>query len=109
MSAINPLLIAITEQLDTLIIRLHSGTDCPPADQLRLEGLMQAAVLLNLTDKAALQRLFETRYRHLTDRCIRAQFGDNWTEFFHFPSLPLFAKAAPVQPTTKAQSFTREP
>ena len=93
---------AITEQLDAIIIRLQAGLDCPPADQLRLEGLMQAAVLLSIASEADLQKLFEERYQDLTDRCIKTQFGDAWTDFFRFPSLPLFAKPAPVQPTTNA-------
>lgn len=107
MSAINPLLIEITERLDTLIVRLHSGQDCPPADQLRLEGLMQAAVVLNIADEATLQALFEERYQDLTEQCVKAGFGETWTDFFRFPSLPLFARPAPVQPTTKPA--TREP
>ena len=62
---------------------------------------MQAAVILDIADEAALQKLFEDCYRRLTGRCIETQFGANWADFFQFPSLPLFAKAAPVQPTTK--------
>jgi|GEM_PF-3110971 hypothetical protein len=68
---------------------------------------MQAAVLLNIADEVALQKLFEERYQALAGRCIKTQFGHNWTEFFQFPSLPLFAKAAPVQSTT--QPAKREP
>lgn len=62
---------------------------------------MQSAVLLAIASEADLQKLFEERYQDLTGLCIKTQFGDNWTDFFLFPSLPLFAKAAPVQPTTK--------
>jgi hypothetical protein len=62
---------------------------------------MQAAVLLGIASEVELQNLFEQRYQELTDHCIKTHFGDNWTDFFQFPCLPLFAKPAPVKPTTK--------
>lgn len=63
---------------------------------------MQSAVVLAIASEADLQKLFEERYQDLTGRCIKTQFGETWADFFQFPSLPLFAKPAPVQPTTKA-------
>ena len=62
---------------------------------------MQAAVILGIASEIELQNLFEKRYQDLTNRCIKTQFGEDWANFFQFPSLPLFAKPAPVKPTTK--------
>lgn len=62
---------------------------------------MQAAVLLDFVEAAELHALFEQRYHTITGHRVQDRHGEDWQTFFVFPSLPLFAKAAPVHPTTK--------
>lgn len=101
MSDTTTALIALIDQrLSDIITRLHDGGDCPPAQQLRLEGLCEAAVLIGALSPAELYQRFEQQYLAITGRAVEASYGDHWRSFYSFPTLPLFAEPAPVYPTS---------
>lgn len=96
----NALIALIDQRLSDIITRLHHGGDCPPAQQLRLEGLCEAAVLIGALSPEELCQRFEQRYLAITGHTVEASYGDRWRSFYSFPTLPLFAEPAPVYPTT---------
>jgi hypothetical protein len=80
---------------------LAAGDDLPPAQRLRAEGLMEAAVLLRVATPAALTDAMLRCYRAAFGRGIEADFGDDWQAFFPFPQIPAMARRAPVFPSTQ--------
>lgn len=80
---------------------LAAGDDLPPAQRLRAEGMMEAAVLLQLTTAAALTAAMQRCYRAAFGRGIEDDFGGDWQAFFPFPQIPAMARRAPVVPSTR--------
>jgi hypothetical protein len=80
---------------------LAAGDDLPPAQRLRAEGMMEAAVLLQIATSDELIAAMEHCYRAAFGRGIAEDFGDDWQGFFPFPQIPAMAKRAPVVPSTR--------
>ena len=83
-----------------MFVALTSGDDVPPAMRLRTEGMMEAAVLLELAAPAALQGAMDDCYRAACGEGLAEQFGDDWQDFFPFPQIPAMGRRAPVYPST---------
>lgn len=96
----NPLHAEIESRLRDAIQRLAGGDDLPPARQYRLEGLCEAAVLLGLATPAELDARFAALYREICGEAPGA--GDGWRDAHPFPEMPLYARRAPVFPSTSA-------
>jgi hypothetical protein len=80
---------------------LAAGGDVPPAQRLRAEGMMEAAVLLGVAAPDELTAAMERCYRDAFGFGIRDEFGDDWQDFFPFPQIPAMGVRAPVYPTTR--------
>lgn len=96
----NRLLDEIEHRLIQILEQLKDGQDCPPSTQLRLEGLMEAAVMLGLSTRSLEQDRFEAIFASINNTSPSDTLGSDWRGFFEFPSLPLFANRAPVMPST---------
>jgi len=96
----NRLLNEIEHRLVEILQQLKDGQDCPPSAQLRLEGLMEAAVMLGLSTRSLEQDRFEAIFARINNTSPSDALGSDWRAFFAFPSLPLFANRAPVMPST---------
>ena len=96
----NRLLNEIEHRLIQILEQLKDGQDCPPSTQLRLEGLMEAAVMLDLSTPSLEQDRFESIFARVNSTSTSDTLGSDWRAFFAFPSLPLFANRAPVVPST---------
>lgn len=79
---------------------LAGGDDLPPADRLRAEGMMEAAVLMQLATSDELLLAMDTCYRAAYGRGIVEDFGEDWQDFYPFPQIPAVARRAPVYPST---------
>ncbi len=97
----NILLETIDRRLADLLAQLAAGLDAPPGQRLRLEGLMEAAVLLEIAAEAELVALLETRYRDAFGHSPGEDLGEDWQSFFPFPQIPAMARRAPVYPSTR--------
>ncbi|MCB1704461.1 MAG: hypothetical protein KDI17_06340 [Halioglobus sp.] len=80
---------------------LVAGDDVSPAQRLRTEGLMEAAVLMSVATPAALTDAMDRCYQSAYGCSIADHFGADWQDFFPFPQIPAMAKRAPVYPSTK--------
>ena len=108
----DPLLQCIEDRYVALLRRLGAGDDAPPAMQLRLEGLLEAAVLTGTMDEASLDAWLEDLHQRERgcslggDLCTdhranhSADLRPGWRRAYVFPALPLFAARAPVSPST---------
>lgn len=91
----------IDRRLQALLSQLSAGLDAPPGQRLRLEGLMEAAVLADIASEAELRALLEARYREAFGRPLEDDLGEGWQSFFPFPQVPAMARRAPVFPSTR--------
>lgn len=92
---------SIDQRLQALLSQLAAGLDAPPGQRLRLEGLMEAAVLAEIASEAELRALLEARYREAFGRALEDDLGEGWQSFFPFPQVPVMARRAPVFPSTR--------
>ena len=79
---------------------LAEGADVPPAQRLRAEGIMEAAVLLELAGEEDLLAAMDACYRDAFGRDLADDFGADWREFYPFPQIPAVMRRAPVYPST---------
>lgn len=84
----------------TMFVALEQGADLPPAQRLRAEGMMEAAVLLGEATEDELSLAMAVCYKQAFGRSLAAEFGEDWQAFFPFPQIPAMAKRAPVYPST---------
>jgi len=91
----------IDQRLLALLSQLAAGLDAPPGQRLRLEGLMEAAVLVDIASAAELLALLETRYEEAFGHPLADDLGEHWRSFFPFPQIPAMARRAPVFPSTR--------
>jgi hypothetical protein len=96
---VNTLLEHITARLDSLFVQLVEGLDAPPAQRLRLEGLLEAAVLGGASEDE-LTALLSSRYQAAFSRTPQDDFGAQWRQLFPFPQIPAMQQRAPVVPST---------
>ncbi len=91
----HPLLLAISRGIDDFYRSLQQGRDVSPASQYRLEGLMQAAQLLELASEQQLQRWKQQAYRRHWGEALPEHSLGQPTE------LLLLMPRAPVWPSTR--------
>lgn len=97
----------MTELLDELKRRwlamfgaLAGGDDVPPAQRLRTEGMMEAALVLHVATEVELSAAMDSCYSACFGRAIAEDFGDDWRDFHPFPQIPAMGRRAPVYPST---------
>jgi hypothetical protein len=98
---VQKLMDTIDQRLQALLSQLCAGLDAPPGQRLRLEGLMEAAVLTGSASEGELRSLLEARYREAFERTLEEDLGEGWEFFFPFPQIPAMARRAPVFPSTR--------
>ena len=96
--AMDPLLEEIDGRLRALVARLDGGDDAPPAQRLRLEGLLEAAVISGIAQREALQARVADAFTAVTGRSLDDTLGEDWRDLHPFPQLPLYMRRAPVVP-----------
>ena len=79
---------------------LAAGGDLPPGRRLRVEGMMEAALLVGAASEEELIRAMDACYREAFGRSLDQDFGAGWQCFHPFPEIPAAARRAPVFPTT---------
>ena len=97
---VNPLLAELEARWLAMFTALAEGDDLPPAQRLRSEGLMEAAVMLGLAAAAELDTAMDTCYREACGRTLAQDFGADWRAFYPFPQIPALGRRAPVYPST---------
>jgi hypothetical protein len=86
----------IEARLDGLFQRLASGDDAPPAQVLRIEGLLEAADMLGSASRDELRGLVATCAERRMPASLRDAWGEDWQACFPFPQIPAFTVRAPV-------------
>lgn len=94
------LLEIIEDRYVELLERVKRGEDVPPGRALRLEGMLETAVLLELCDQTAIDQRLDALHRQVLGRPAAQLLGEDWREALPFPALPLFMDRAPVYPST---------
>lgn len=97
----HPLLEELQRRFAGMFTALAAGDDLPPAARLRVEGMMESAVIAGIADEAEVSELMQRCYRAGFDRDIAEDFGRDWPEYFSFPQIPAMARRAPVYPSTR--------
>src|SRR5690606_15495173 len=100
-TSMHTLIETIDQRLSALLSQLAAGLDASPGQRLRLEGLMEAAVLLGIASETELRALLEARYREAFGRALGDDLGEGWQSFFPFPQIPAMSRRAPVFPSTR--------
>lgn len=80
---------------------LAAGDDVPPAQRLRAEGMMEAALLVQAATLEDIEVAMDDCYRHAFGRALAGEFGADWRDFYPFPQIPAMARRAPVYPSTR--------
>ncbi len=93
--------VEIERRWEELFARLAGGEDVAPGMRLRTEGLMEAAAIIGLASRDALQSRMERVYREVFGRPLSDDFGDDWRALFPFPQIPAMGRRAPVYPSTR--------
>lgn len=99
---IETLIREIRARLAGALRRLDAGDDLPPSMRLRLEGLCEAAVLTGAATERDIDAMLDTLTKELLGFRLVDELGGDWRCAHPFPELPLFARRAPVSPTTGA-------
>jgi hypothetical protein len=90
----------LNQRWSAMFTTLAAGGDLAPAERLRTEGMMEAAVLLEIATPAELLRAMDESYQLAYGRYIAEDFGEDWQAFFPFPEIPAMGVRAPVYPST---------
>ncbi len=85
---------------ESLFTQLGEGLDVPPGPRLRIEGMMEAAVLLKEASEVELTQAMDACYLRVQGRALAVDFGADWQQFYPFPQIPAVARRAPVVPST---------
>jgi hypothetical protein len=94
------LLTELEQRWRKMFAALEAGDDVAPSRRLRAEGMMEAAVLLDVATPEELLNTMDRCYQDVFGRDIGEDFGDDWRDFFPFPQIPAMGKRAPVYPST---------
>jgi hypothetical protein len=94
------LLAELKTRWDQMFAALAAGSDVPPTQRLRAEGMMEAAVLVGLATTDELLAAMDASYTSAFGREIAADFAEDWQDFYPFPQIPAVGKRAPVYPST---------
>jgi hypothetical protein len=93
------LLVVVQERWRDMFAALAAGEDLPPAQRLRTEGMMEAAVLLGLAPQDEVDGAMDSCFREAFGESLSQRFGPDWREFYPYPQIPAFAARAPVYPS----------
>ena len=94
------LLVELNRRWQAMFAALAAGDDVPPAQRLRTEGMMEAAVLQGVATVDDLVLAMAECYLAAYGRAISEDFGEDWRDFYPFPQIPAMGKRAPVFPST---------
>jgi hypothetical protein len=95
------LLIQIDDRLESFFAEMRDGGNSSPASRFQLEGLLQAAVTLEIATQATLWQRLSRVYSEVCGVSAESVFGEPWNSQEGFPALPVLGRRAPVYPTTK--------
>lgn len=95
------LLVEIERRWRAMFAALAAGEDLPPGERLRVEGMMEAAVLVGAATDEALLAQMEECYAVASGQTLAEALGEDWREVFPFPQVPAMAQRAPVYPSTR--------
>jgi hypothetical protein len=98
------LMTELSGRWQAMFVALAGGNDVPPARRLRTEGMMEAAVLLDLASAEELLRAMDACYLAAFGRALAVDFGEDWQDFYPFPLIPAMARRAPVYPSAPTTS-----
>jgi len=101
MTATKALLDELEKRWRAMFADLAGGDDVAPGRRLRAEGMMEAAVLLQLAPEEELDRALGRCFRAAFGHGLDAEFGADWREFYPFPQIPAVGRRAPVYPSTR--------
>lgn len=91
----------LTHRWTILFAALAAGDDVPPAQRLRAEGMMEAALLVGVATVQELDRAMDDCYQQAFGRTLEEEFDADWREFYPFPQIPAMGRRAPVYPSTR--------
>lgn len=91
----------LSARWDRMFMALADGADVPPALRLRAEGMMEAAVLLQVASADELVQVMDACYQRAFGRSLADDFGEDWRDFYSFPQIPAMGRRAPVYPSTR--------
>ena len=94
------LLQEVEKRWETMFTALQAGDDVPLSLRLRTEGLMEAAVLMELVSADQLAEAMQRQYSSAFGCTIDETFGRDWQAFFPLPQIPAMSARAPVYPST---------
>lgn len=90
----------IRQRLSAQFQRIADGYDVAPGPRFRLEGLMEAAVLIGDCEENALRELIAELHRDIVGESLDARLGEDWQRWHPFPQIPMYMERAPVSPST---------
>ncbi len=99
--AVDALQTEIEQRWGTMFAALAAGDDVAPSQRLRVEGMMEAAVLLGVATPDMLVEAMERCYVAAFGCGLDEACGEDWQAFFPFPQIPAMSKRAPVYPSTR--------
>ncbi|MEM0954098.1 MAG: hypothetical protein AAGI24_08150 [Pseudomonadota bacterium] len=92
-------LLELEQRWNAIFTALAEGGEVSPAQRLRAEGFMEAAVVLGYANAEQLQDAMAESYR----LCSQDSLPEDWRQLFPFPQIPGFGQRAPVVPSTNEQ------
>ena len=95
-------MLEMSRRLQQMYQALHEGDDMAPSMLLRVEGLMEAAVLTKIADQQSLDDLLDQCHYSVCQRTLAQDYGADWRRFYPFPQIPFMAQRAPVYPSSKS-------
>lgn len=95
------LLFELKQRWAAMFAALAAGDDVPPAQRLRAEGMMEAALLSHAADVEELDCAMDVHYQQAFGRTIEEDYGADWRAFYPFPQIPAMGRRAPVYPSTR--------
>ena len=91
----------IDGRLRNFFVELGDGGNSSPACRFQLEGMLRAAVILEISTPAALWQRLSRVHADVCGASAESVFGQPWDDPEGFPELPVLGRRAPVYPTTK--------
>ncbi|MFT4823093.1 MAG: hypothetical protein ACI9DH_000649 [Halioglobus sp.] len=93
-------LIELESRWRKMFSSLLEGSDLPPSELLRTEGLMEAVVLAGELTSDLVRERMALVYEEVHGKSLAEVFGSDWGEFYPFPQIPFAQQRAPVYPST---------
>jgi hypothetical protein len=96
----SPLEAEIRTRLTQLFTDIAHGEVPAPGARLRIEGLLEAAVLAGIATPERLTGIMGNLYTEVFGETLDVKLGDDWQKWQPFPQIPAFSARAPVSPST---------